>query len=316
MLKLDSHVDTLERMLLEGFDPSERHREGDVDLPRMAEGGVDAACFAAFVPQGPLTEAGVETAWARAVSMLDLLDGLAERASGQAAKAITPEEVRTVVASRRIAFIPALENGYALGLDAERVEVLAKRGVAYITLTYQGPSFLGGAWTDPEVGLTEVGERVVARMNGLGVLPDISHAGRRMTYEVLEASRGPVIASHSSCRALCDHARNLSDDQMRALARKGGVVQLTPVGWFLTGREEATLEDFAAHLRHAADVAGIDHIGIGTDFDGGVKLTDCRDVAGLGALDAALRRVGFSEPDLERIWGANFLRVWELARKA
>ncbi len=318
MLKLDTHVDTLERMLLEGFDPAERHPEGvgDLDLPRMADGELNGACLAAFIPQGPLTEAGVAEAWTRATAMLDLLDDLAARVPEQAAKAVTPDEVHQAVASGRLALIPALENGFALGQEVERVEALAKRGVAYITLTYQGPSFLGGAWTDPEGGLTSLGERMLARMNELGVMADLSHAGRRMTYEVLEASRGPVIASHSSCRALCDHARNLTDDQMRAIARKGGVVQLTAVGYFLReGCVAATLDDFAAHLRHAADVVGIDHVGIGTDFDGGTKLLDCPDVASLGRLDAALVRVGFTEPDLERIWGANFLRVWEAARR-
>ena len=158
-------------------------------------------------------------------------------------------------------------------------------------------------------GLSAFGRDVVREMNRVGMLIDLSHAAESTFYDVLECSAQPVVCSHSSCKALCNHPRNLSDEQMAALAAKGGVVQLTMYSGFLREEGVATLDDFMQHLEHAIAVAGIDHVGIGTDFDGDGTVVGCADASQLRNVTKELLRRGYSESDIEKIWGGNWLRV-------
>ena len=154
-----------------------------------------------------------------------------------------------------------------------------------------------------------MGLAVISEMNRVGMMVDLSHAAESTFYQAIEASRTPIVCSHSSARALCDHPRNLTDEQMRALAAKDGVVQVTMYSGFLRKEGEATLDDFLAHLQHAIDVVGIDHVGIGTDFDGDGKVIGCSSASQLRNITRELLRRGFSAADIEKIWGGNWLRT-------
>jgi microsomal dipeptidase-like Zn-dependent dipeptidase len=158
-------------------------------------------------------------------------------------------------------------------------------------------------------GLSLFGRDVVREMNRVGMMIDLSHAAETTFWQVLELSDKPVVCSHSSCKALCNHPRNLTDAQMQALAAKGGVVQVTMYSGFLREEGEATLADFISHLEHAIDVAGIDHVGIGTDFDGDGKVIGCSSASQLRSVTIELLRRGYCEEDIEKIWGGNWLRV-------
>ena len=151
-------------------------------------------------------------------------------------------------------------------------------------------------------------------MNRVGMLVDLSHAAESTFYDALELSKQPVVCSHSSCKALCNHPRNLSDEQLKAIADKGGVVQITMYSGFLREEGEATLDDFISHLEHAIKVAGIDHVGIGTDFDGDGAVVGCRSASQLLNVTRELLRRGYEESDIEKIWGANWLRVLQAVR--
>jgi microsomal dipeptidase-like Zn-dependent dipeptidase len=219
------------------------------------------------------------------------------------------------------ALVLGLENGYAIGKEISRLEVLKQMGVAYITLCHNGANDIcdSAAGTPEWNGLSPFGKEVVREMNRLGIVIDVSHAAESTFYDVLRESRTPVIASHSSARALCDHPRNLTDDQIRALAAKGGVVHICLYAGFLrqgAGMGEASLSDAIRHINHVANLVGTDHLGIGSDFDGGGDLIGCRASNELIQLTTRLLREGYSETDIRKIWGANLLRVMEAVQSA
>lgn len=317
ILTLDSHVDTLERALDAKLDLRlSQHGKSCLDLPRMETGKLWSACFTAFLPQGPLTEEARMAALARAEAMLDILDGLAEAAPERCGRARTPQELRRLHAQGRRSLVACLENTYPMGQGLEDLDRLATRGLAYATLCHQGANWACGSNLEPQQGLTAFGKQLIKRLNELGIMVDLSHASERTTWEALEISRAPVIASHSSCKAICDHRRNLSDDLIRAIARSGGVVQVCAYGPFLrlgAGENETSVSEFVDHLEHAISLVGVEHVGIGSDFDGGGGLSDCPDAAQLPRITEELLRRGHEEDQLRLIWGENFLRVWELA---
>jgi microsomal dipeptidase-like Zn-dependent dipeptidase len=206
-----------------------------------------------------------------------------------------------------------IENGYAIGNDLHNVERFRRRGVVYMTLCHNGNNNICGSarYNDVNLGLTSFGEQVVREMNRTGMMIDLSHSGERSFYDVLQASIQPVVCSHSSCRALCDHPRNLTDDQLRAIAAKGGVVQVCLYGGFLRSGQPATLSDAIAHLNHMVQVMGIEHVGIGSDFDGDGGIIGCNDSSELINLTRRLLEERYGEEDIRLIWGGNFLRVME-----
>ena len=164
-------------------------------------------------------------------------------------------------------------------------------------------------------GLSALGREVISEMNRVGMMVDLSHAAESSFYQAIEASRTPIVCSHSSARALCDHPRNLTDDQLRALAASGGVVQTCLYDGFLRKEGGATIEDTIRHIRHMVDVAGIDHVGIGTDFDGDGGIIGCADASEVINITRHLQAEGFTDPDIEKLWGGNFLRVMRLVQR-
>jgi microsomal dipeptidase-like Zn-dependent dipeptidase len=166
------------------------------------------------------------------------------------------------------------------------------------------------------MGITDFGADVIREMNRLGIMVDLSHASERSFFDAIDISSTPIVCSHSSSRALCDHPRNLTDDQLRALAACGGVAQVTFYNGFLRADGQASILDAVAHLHHMIDVAGIEHVGIGTDFDGDGGVPGLASASELINLTRRLLREHYSEADLRLIWGGNFLRVMQQVQEA
>ncbi len=364
ILTVDTHCDTPSRMLSGNWDIGVRHEpgkreSGKVDLPRMKEGGLDGAFFAVFVGQGERAPSSYAKARERALAMLKVIHKMAEEYPKLVGLALTPDDAYALKREgKRAAFI-GMENGYPIGQDLLNLEEYYKSGVRYLTLCHGSDNDICDSSTDrqnPEDnGLSDFGRKVVEACNRLGIMVDISHASDKSFFDALEVSRAPVIASHSSCRALCDSPRNLTDEMIQALAAKGGVIQICFVSSFLRRAEpnperekalqelrakygairetsdeaqrekirqefeaidekypeaRATVEDVANHIDHVVKLVGVDHVGIGTDFDGGGGVVGCNDVSEMYLVTAELLRRGYTEEHLRKIWGGNIMRVF------
>lgn len=310
IITIDSHCDT-PMLFGDGYVLEERSSRALVDLHKMNEGALDVVTMVAYLKQETRDAASLLAATEKASA---LLQGIEERvAANSSYVAITdaPCELQRLKNEGKKVIMLGIENGYAIGADTSNIEKFRRRGVVYMTLCHNGDNDIcDSARGDCEHGgLSEFGGKVVAEMNRVGMLIDLSHAAESTFYAVLQASTQPVVCSHSSCRTLCDHPRNLTDAQLRALAAKGGVAQITMYSGFLRKEGEATLDDFMQHLLHAIDVAGIDHVGIGTDFDGDGTIIGCSSASQLRNVTRELLRKGFSLAQIEKIWGGNWLRV-------
>jgi len=361
MITLDSHNDTPLRMAQPGFDFSVRHDprsdRSKVDLPRMAEGGLDGAFFAVFVSQGKCDSLGYARAGARARLLFDTLEQVQRRNANLIAMAYSPKCARRLkTEGRRMMFI-GMENGYPIGLDTAMIRYFYQRGARYITLCHTLNNDICTSSTDSTGGrgLSDFGRLVVGKMNALGMMVDISHASDEAVWDILKISEAPVLASHSCAKALCDNPRNLSDTLLKALAANGGVVQMCILSdyvkkpppnpardsaraairkkfnnfdnlpeeimkqarkeWYAIDQiyppQLATVNDVADHIDHLVAVAGIDHVGIGTDFDGGGGVEGCYDVSEMKNITVELLRRGYSESQLRKIWGGNLMRVMQ-----
>ena len=321
LLTLDTHIDI---PWPEGA-PFAAETTRRVDLPKMRRGHLAGGCFAAYVPQGRRTLDGHQAAFDRALAMLD---AIAAMATGQARLCHSADAIARAFDDGATAIVPALENGYAIGSDLGRLHALAARGIRYITLTHNGHNDLAdSAVPRPELGdaaeehggLSPLGRTAIAEMNRLGVLVDVAHASRAAMLAAADASRTPIVASHSSVRALADHARNLDDAQLDALRDTGGVVQITAVPAFLRlgGKAETvTPADLADHVDHAVRRIGLAHVGISSDFDGGGGFAGWRDAADSPNITAELLHRGYDKDALAALWGGNFLRVLRRAEQA
>jgi microsomal dipeptidase-like Zn-dependent dipeptidase len=191
------------------------------------------------------------------------------------------------------------------------VKHFAQRGVVYITLCHNGDNDIcdSARGCNTHNGVSQFGEKVIQEMNRCGLMVDLSHAGEKSFYDALQISSTPIVCSHSNCRSLCDHPRNLTDDQLRALAQAGGVAHTTLYQGFLRKEGEATIIDAINHLEHAIDVMGIDHVGLGTDFDGDGGVRGYADASEAIQFTLQLLRRHYSERDIKKIWGGNWLRV-------
>ncbi len=310
MLTIDSHCDT-PMLSATGYRLDRRDDVALVDLHKMAEGLLDATTMVAYIPQGERDEEALGLAAAKADALLGWIEAGVAANAAHVTLCSTPDELYRAKAQGKRAIMPGVENGYAIGRDLSAIVRLRRRGVVYMTLCHNGDNDIcdSARGCGEHGGLSAFGREVVREMNRTGMMIDLSHAAESTFWQVLECSEKPVVCSHSSCRALCDHPRNLTDEQMRALAAKDGVVQVTMYSGFLRKEGEATLNDFMAHLQHAIDVAGIDHVGIGTDFDGDGKVIGCASASQLRNVTRELLRRGFSAADIEKIWGGNWLRV-------
>ncbi len=317
IISVDSHCDT-PMLFGQGYELEQRSKTALVDLHKMAEGALDVATMVAYIPQGERDDASLSAATAMAKG---LLEGIAERVvrnSASVALCSSPHEIAGPKSAGKKIIMRGIENGYAIGRDLSLVEHFRKMGVVYMTLCHNGDNDIcdSARGKGEHGGLSAFGRDVVREMNRVGMLIDLSHAAESTFNDVLECSAQPVVCSHSSCKALCAHPRNLSDEQLAALAAKGGVVQVTMYSGFLCSEGEATLNDFMQHLEHAIAVAGIDHVGIGSDFDGDGAVVGCSSAAQMCCITRELLRRGYSECDIEKIWGGNWLRVMSQVQSA
>jgi membrane dipeptidase len=351
-LIVDGHIDTPQRMLDLRSDISVRLEDGHVDVPRMRDGGLSAAFFSIWVDQGY----GPGSAFRRALDLIGAVRALADT-DHDVELATTADEVRAAVARGHTALLMGVEGGHAIENSLAKLDSLYRLGVRYLTLTWNNGNDWAGSSLDARRhgGLTAFGRQVVQRMNELGMLVDVSHVSDATFWDVIATTTRPVIASHSSCRALASHPRNLSDDQLRAIARTGGVVGINFYPVFLDdhfrrqyadlrGRLQPAVDsiralyrgrpgaaDFAEnqflaahmdsldvppverlvdHIEHAVQVMGVDHVGLGSDFDGvSVLPRPMKDVTSLPLVVAALQARGYSEGDVRKILGDNFLRL-------
>lgn len=317
VLTLDTHCDT-PMFFPKGVRFDSRDPQLLVDLHKMTEGRQDATIMVAYLPQPKLGETfsskvefDVSGPTEYADLIFDKIEDIVRRNKDYLSIARTPAELYEDKRHGRRSIMLGIENGLALAGRTANVKHFAQRGVVYITLCHNGDNDLcdSARGCGTHNGVSRLGEQVIREMNRQGIMVDLSHASEKSFYDALEISSAPIVCSHSSARALCDHPRNLTDDQMRALAKRGGVAQTTLYSGFLRASGEATVLDAIAHLEHAINVMGIDHVGIGTDFDGdgGVRgLADSSEIINFTRLLLARR---YSESDIRKIWGGNFLRV-------
>ena len=278
-----------------------------VDLHKMTDGRQQAVTMAAYLPQ-TLEENPKEYA----DNIFNKIEEILAQNSRYIAQARTPEDIEANRKAGKKSILFAIENGLALNHDIRNVEHFARRGVTYITLCHNGDNDLCDAASrtkNTHGGVSQFGAEVIKEMNRLGILVDLSHGGEKSFYDALEISKTPIVCSHSSCRALCDHQRNLTDDQMRALARKGGVAHITLYPGFLRKDGEATILDALEHLKHAISIMGIEHVGLGTDFDGDGGVPGLADSSELINFTRHLLRRSYSDEEITMIWGGNWLRL-------
>ena len=317
VLTLDTHCDT-PMFFPQGIHFEQRDPRILVDLHKMTEGRQDATIMVSYLPQPNIGETfsskvdfDVKGPTEYADLIFDKIEEIVSANADYLALARTPGDLYENKRHGRKSIMLGIENGLALGGELKNVEHFAQRGVVYITLCHNGDNDLCDSCRgcNTHGGVSRFGEQVIREMNRLGLMVDLSHAGDRSFYDALDISQTPIVCSHSSCRALCDHPRNLTDDQMRRLAAKGGVMQVTLYNGFLVKDGQATVLDAIAHLEHAIHVMGVDHVGLGTDFDGDGGICGLRDSSELLQFTRQLLARRYSERDIQKIWGGNFLRV-------
>jgi membrane dipeptidase len=353
---VDSHDDTTQRMFFDKtFDLGSRHPDGNIDIPRMREGGLDALFFSIWVPSSVTGPIAVK----RALQQIDSVHEAVRTHPGDMVLATTAAELRQAVADKKIAALIGVEGGHMIDDDLGTLRDFYRLGVRYMTLTH----FQNNNWADSSTdtpkhhGLTDFGKAVVREMNRLGMMVDISHVADKTFADVIALTTVPVIASHSSARAIANHPRNMTDEMLKTLGANGGVVMINYEVSFLSeenrlaqekgggvvaaldrmskvckgdeacstletaritreAMDKGTLpavswEKIVEHIDHAVKMAGVDHVGLGSDFDGATMPIGMEDASQLPKLTAALLAKGYSAADVEKILGGNILRVME-----
>jgi len=342
---IDTHIDTTPRLQTD-WKFAEEHNTGHIDLPRMKKGGLNALFFSIYM-SGTVTG---PKAVSDSLERIAAVHKLAEDMPDKVALCVTADQVRKAHKQGKIAALMGMEGGHMINNSLPTLRMYAELGVRYLTLTHS----VNTDWADSSGdqpkhnGLTDFGKQVVRELNRLGVMVDISHVSDKTFWDALGISRAPMIASHSSCRAISGHARNMTDEMIKALAAKGGVIQINYLDQFIDnelfqyssksralmteltqkypGREnaekrreevakqfgpapKASWERIIDHIDHAVKLVGVDHVGLGSDFDGGSMPVGMEDVTHLPQITEALLRKGYRESDLRKILGENTLRL-------
>jgi membrane dipeptidase len=320
----------------DGFDLGARDTSGktQTDIPRMKDGGLDAEFFAIYVAAKYAREGGSAR---RALEMIDGVYEQVRRHPESLEMAYTAADIDRISKTGKIAALMGIEGGHAIEDSLSALRQFYRLGVRYMTLTHTNTNnwadSAGGIGAPPERrhgGLSDFGKEVVREMNRLGMMVDISHVSDETFWDCIEISQAPLIASHSSCRALTNISRNMTDDMLKALAKKGGVVMINFFNGFINtdyakpgmpapakAATKATLPMLMAHFEHAIKVAGIDHVGIGSDFDGvdGLLPPGMEDVSKLPTITYELLKRGYSDDDVKKVLGGNLLRTMSEVEK-
>ena len=323
VLTLDTHCDT-PMFFPQGIHFDQRDPKILVDLQKMTEGRQDATIMVAYLPQPKADESftskvafDVRGPRDYADLIFNKIEEIVDQNRQYISIARTPNDLWMNKHRGLKSIMLGIENGLAIEGKLENLQHFADRGIVYMTLCHNGDNDICDSASrsmNTHGGVSVFGEQVIREMNRLGILVDMSHAGEKSFYDALDISTQPIVCSHSSSRALCDHQRNLTDDQMRALAAKGGVAQTTIYNGFLRTDGMATILDVIAHLEHAIQVMGIDHVGLGTDFDGDGGVPGLADSSELINFTRQLLAHRYSEQDIQKIWGGNFMRVMAMAQ--
>ena len=312
ILSVDTHTDTPLWFTRGAFSLGWR-KSNQVSIQKMEEGYLDSQFLAAFLAQKELDAESSQKAVEKCQKMLEGIFADVEKYKDYCGIALTEEDARRLKAEGKKAFFLGIENGYGIGKDIKNIKKYKDMGVQYMTLCHSYDNDICNSSSntaDASKGLTPFGRKVVKEMNKVGMLIDISHASEGTFWDAIKYSKDPIFASHSSVKALCDHDRNLTDDQLRALAKNGGVIHICIYGGYLNkDAKAASIEDVVAHIDHAVKVAGIDHVGIGSDFDGGGGVLGCNGDNDMINITVKLLEKGYSEEDIRKIWGGNFFRV-------
>jgi membrane dipeptidase len=289
-----------------------------VNLPKMQKGGLDVAWFIVYTAQGSLDGDGFKDANENAISKFDAIDRLINKyAPDQIELALDSDDVRDIVSRGKKAAMIGVENAYPMGVDTSNVRKFWERGARYVSLAHNGHSQFADSNTGEydsiylHNGLSLLGKVIIEKLNYYGIMIDISHPSKEAIRQMIELSKAPVIASHSSARALRDHPRNLDDEQLKWVKENGGVVQTVALGSYLTDRKDPppSISDFVDHIDYMVGLIGIDHVGISSDFDGGGGIVGWQDASETMNVTKELRNRGYSEEEIAKIWGVNLLRV-------
>ncbi len=323
VLSIDTHADIPLNFASSAYMPG--YADGQVNLDKMDAGGLDAAFFIVYVGQTERTEANYLSSKADALTKFDAIhrmtDALYEDRIGLAT---TAAEARALHAQGKLVAFIGIENGYAIGTDISLLQDFRDRGARYMTLVHNGHNDIGDSAQPqqrlndvPEEhgGLSAFGFEVVEELNRTGILVDVSHVSKKTMMDATMHSKAPVIASHSSVRALTDHPRNMDDEQLLALRDNGGVIQIVGFNSYLVAEGRANVTDLADHIDYAVELIGIDHVGISSDFDGGGGIDGWNGADETLNVTVELVRRGYSEEDIAKLWGENLLRILESAEE-
>ena len=368
LICLDTHLDTPARFPWPGWDIMQRHAApfSQVDYPRMVEGGLDGGFWAIFTTQGPLTPEGMMAARDAALLRAAAIREMVAKHGDHFALAFASGDAAKIDASGKKIVYQSIENAYPLGNDVTLLRSFYALGVRLCGFAHFKVNQFADSATDAPKwkGLSPAGHELLALMNELGVVPDHSHSSDDVFDQLVAESKTPILLSHSGCRAVHDHPRNLDDARLKALADKGGVIQVNSLSAYLVNtpdnpaREKAagaiyaklrtlstmtpkeaaaalaeasramkvldvqypepraTFEDYMAHILHALKAVGVEHVGIGADWDGGGGVTGLEDCAGNWKITERLLKEGYREDDLRKFWSGNVLRVLKAAEDA
>ena len=320
IITLDTHCD----INLKNFTDSINYSQNlntQCNIPKMEAGGLDVAWFIVFTGQGELNEKGYKKAYDNAILKFNAIHNLVDNyASEKIELALTSDDVREIhKKGKRVAMI-GVENGYPIGLDIKNVEKFYNMGARYMSLAHNGHSQLSDSNTGEydgiylHNGLSKLGIEVIREMNRLGIMIDISHPSKEAIRQMIRLSKAPVIASHSSARSLCDHSRNLDDEQLAWIKNNGGVVQTVAFKSYLNSEKSnnnisVNVSDFVNHIDYLVNTIGINHVGISSDFDGGGGVEGWNDASETFNITLELVRRNYSEVEIEKLWSGNLLRV-------
>ena len=317
VITVDTHIDINVLNFTDSLNYT-MNTDTQFNLPKMIEGGLDVAWLVVYTAQSELNEQGYEAAYENAISKFDAIDRLVNvYAPDQVELALTSDDVRRILAKGKKVIMIGVENAYSMGLDTSNVKKFWDRGARYVSLSHNGHSQFSDSntgefdGTSMHNGLSDLGKEVVGLLNYYGIMIDISHPSKEAIIQMTELSKAPIIASHSSARALRDHPRNVDDEQLNWIKENGGVVQTTALDFFLTDREDppANMDDFMDHIDYMVEKIGIDHVGISSDFDGGGGIVGWEDASETMNVTSELRERGYSESEIAKLWGGNLLRV-------
>jgi membrane dipeptidase len=342
---LDTHIDVTPKLQTD-WKFAEEHTTGHIDLPRMRRGGLSGLFFSIYMPGTVTGPKAVNDALERIAAVHKLAEDMPQ----QVALCLTADDIRSAHKQGKIAGLMGMEGGHMINNSLPILRMYADLGIRYLTLTHSvNTDWADSSGDEPKNnGLTDFGKQVVAELNRLGVMVDISHVADKTFWDALAVSKAPMIASHSSCRAVSGHSRNMTDDMIKALAAKGGVIQINYLDSFIDsalfeytqkaqplnrelmqkypGREnsekrreeiakaygpapKASWEKIIEHIDHAVKLVGADHVGLGSDFDGGSMPVGMEDVSRLPKITDALLKKGYSEADIRKILGENTIRL-------